>query len=218
MTGKTHYVVGVSAVLLSFPPKDIDMMATEIVLAMIGSGISDIDVSGKFARTRIKRYLLLLVVLIALLVLKNRYINKERIFSIPERKAIIALIVIGIIITFICIFGCAHRTFTHSILFMAIMCFSLLAVDRNCTIWFTTGFLTHLILDFMNRMPIKLFYPFGRGNCLYLCRHNGIVNEVLFWLGIAVVSILVTYYISKFCFNKDLFELMKIGMEKAGYV
>ena len=56
--------------------------------------------------------------------------------------------------------------------------------------YFAAGFLSHLVIDLLNRKRVHLFYPLGRGVCLNLCSSRGLVNRILFLSG-GLASILL---------------------------
>ena len=60
-------------------------------------------------------------------------------------------------------------------------------ISRQMSLFYGIGFLTHLVLDLMNRRPVKIFYPHYRGYCLNWCYCDGIVNRIMLLAGSAAV-------------------------------
>ncbi|MCC8103522.1 MAG: metal-dependent hydrolase [Clostridiales bacterium] len=48
----------------------------------------------------------------------------------------------------------------------------------------TTGCLSHLLLDCLNKKPVRLLYPIKTGFCMRLCYADGAANKVLLWVGV----------------------------------
>ena len=57
--------------------------------------------------------------------------------------------------------------------------------------YFAVGFLSHLVLDVMNRKPEKLLWPWKKGFCLGLCSARGVVNRALLGVGMASLTVIL---------------------------
>jgi membrane-bound metal-dependent hydrolase YbcI (DUF457 family) len=95
-----------------------------------------------------------------------------------------------------------HRTFTHSLSFIAISGFCVGAVYPEAAIYYAVGALLHVILDMFNHKVIEghgiwLLYPikFGDGIALKLCKAGGIGNKVLYFIGLALFALGTAIYI-----------------------
>ena len=86
-----------------------------------------------------------------------------------------------------------HRTFTHSLLGLALWSATLQLLCSALAPFFAVAFVSHLVLDLLNSKPIQLLYPWKRGFCLSLCRADGAVNSALLVGGIAMSALLLSY-------------------------
>ena len=89
----------------------------------------------------------------------------------------------------------SHRSFTHSILglfiYTAILSYSF---KDNIVTPFFFSYLSHIILDLLNKKGISLYYPFKFRFSLKLCESSGKVNQLfftIFSLSIIIVLIMI---------------------------
>lgn len=94
-----------------------------------------------------------------------------------------------------------HRTFTHSLFFIAISGFCVGAVYLDAAKYYAVGALLHVILDMFNYKVqghgIRLLYPikFGDGIALKLCKAGGTGNKVLYFIGLVLFALGTAIYI-----------------------
>lgn len=84
-----------------------------------------------------------------------------------------------------------HRKFTHS--FLAMLLFST-AVYFLCPIilgTYSIGYLSHLLLDLLNKKRVSLFYPIGKGMCLNLCYARKSANKVFMYFGFMTTAVMI---------------------------
>ena len=82
-----------------------------------------------------------------------------------------------------------HRSFTHSLLSMALFSIAMYCVCPPVGLPFLIGYASHLIADFTNRRGLQLFFPYHGRYSLKLCVHNQRANRVLFWVTLALAII-----------------------------
>lgn len=193
MMGKTHMVVGMASAIALTAPDSVGGFIAAVVGGAVGSCISDIDVNvskhGKDALyTRLIATGLVPIALLIDLIFDGGIINYMIDCSTANK-------VIGILLFVVmCVIGAmqGHRGFTHSLLAFALFSIAVGLFCLPLLVPFAIGFATHLILDLLNKKPMKLFYPIEKGVCFKLCYANKIVDKVLFVLGsVATVVFLV---------------------------
>ncbi|EEW50811.1 putative membrane-bound metal-dependent hydrolase [Corynebacterium efficiens YS-314] len=112
------------------------------------------------------------------------------IISSVLQSSIQRLIAGSAILIALVIFGrfTSHRTFTHSLLGLVSLSAGVWLLCPPLTAAFAAGFISHVLLDLLNKQPIQIFYPIEKGKfCLKLCYANGVMNTVFFLLGIVGV-------------------------------
>ncbi len=85
-----------------------------------------------------------------------------------------------------------HRGFSHSLLALVLFAGSLWLIFPAMTIPFVITFISHIILDLMNKKSLRLFYPAEKGFCLGLFYADRWANKLIatigsVWLVVAVV-------------------------------
>ena len=87
----------------------------------------------------------------------------------------------------------AHRTFTHSFLFTALLTYAGWQFTPLFGTAVCAGCLSHLFLDLTNKRPVQLFYPFKKGYCLHLFFADRTANRVLLWTGLLADILLLSW-------------------------
>lgn len=100
---------------------------------------------------------------------------------------------IGVVVLWIIGFKQNHRKFTHSILATFLYPISLGMIYRPLAWVCFVGYISHLILDLLNKKGIQLFFPLKSTFCLYLCYAGKIANKVFMWLGFIATIVLFIY-------------------------
>ncbi len=86
-----------------------------------------------------------------------------------------------------------HRSFTHSVLGIALFSLSVWLLCPPLVPAFALGMSSHAALDLLNGRRVKLLYPFGKGFCLGLCSSDGLVDRVLCSAGLVVSTAMVAW-------------------------
>ena len=191
MTGKTHLAVGTAASLLVTQPSTLKELFICIGVAIVGSVISDIDVSTSESHQTLDWILgLILAVSVLLAFAEARW--SLGIFSAILNDSSYSRIFFGTVIFLgICIFGKEqpHRSFLHSILGLALLSMAVYILSPLLVPYFAVAMASHIAIDMLNHKRVKLFYPLPGGIRLGLCSASGIVNDWLFKIGSLVVII-----------------------------
>ena len=98
----------------------------------------------------------------------------------------------GFIITCVFASGSGHRGFSHSLLALALETIFLWLVFPATAMPFAIAFVSHVLLDMMNKRSVRLFYPAKKGMCLGWFYADKLADKVAamcgtIWLIAAVV-------------------------------
>ncbi|MDO4357171.1 MAG: metal-dependent hydrolase [Clostridia bacterium] len=177
MMSKTHIAVGVATAVAVTQPQSAGALLAAILGGSVGGVICDVD-------TRANRDALLgkvLVMAIAVIILLSDSALHAGIGSALLR-ALQSARCIGLagfaVVALLCALS-PHRGFSHSLLALILFDCALRYAGVPIRAGFACGFLSHVIIDLLNKKRVRVFYPFGRGLCLNLCYADGAVNAVL---------------------------------------
>ncbi len=207
MMGYTHAVIGAAsalglAMLLGDCSQETSCIAT--IAGTLGGVIIDIDVRDKFTRPRITdalRSKLATAGLLCLGLLLDFFLEINILSNIISRNYLFiggfSVFVILLIIGFIT----PHRTFSHSLLFLALTSICIYCIFPQATKYYLIGGMMHIILDMLN-YPIHghgvwLLYPFktGKGIAFKICKAGGSGNKIFFYIGLILFTVLSVIYI-----------------------
>lgn len=186
MMGKTHVSVGVATALLVTQPVTLGGFSVAVIGGAIGGIISDMEVRSnpKFRDALHARFIALGLTVVFLLV---DVITQGLIITSFLENSSLRLITGSAILIALVIFGrsTSHRTFTHSLLGLISLSAGVWLLCPPLTTAFVAGFISHVLLDLLNKQPIQIFYPIKKGKfCLKLFYANGAMNTVFLILGI----------------------------------
>lgn len=189
MTGKTHLAVGIGATLIAVQPRSISELSLCIGASAVGSIISDIDIKGSGSRKMLNKTLLILAVSLVILVLVELK-WKFGIYS-SLSTSVVRMLTGFFIFIGICIYGKSrpHRTFMHSLLGFVLISVAANIIIPEASVYFAVGMLSHIIIDMLNYKKVNILYPAKFGVSLDVCKADGIVNKVLFYVGILLVLV-----------------------------
>lgn len=187
MTGKTHMAIGIATGLVLSRGEPAQTQLVFTLSCAIGALIPDLDhpkakLNQNFLLIKNKFFsiLLYLALTIGFVYL---YITKENL--------IFALLAI----TAFLISMSTHRGFTHSILgyLLVTSIVRILSLDYNMPnvyLGFASGYISHIIADFLTVKGIKLFYPISKHisfPIMSLTNINSIKNIILMLLGMLFI-------------------------------
>ena len=182
MMSKTHLAIGLSAALAA-APASVEGMCYALMGGAIGSLICDIDRAIPNPTEDFKQGWIIACTVFSVGFLHEsselwQKFKMEYIFSNP-----IHLISLGVLlILFLIAAHSKHRGFSHSLLFFALSTTAVFFINRQTSLFYGIGFLTHLVLDLINKKPVQIFFP-AKGFCLKLCYADGILNQILMYGG-----------------------------------
>lgn len=186
MMSMTHISIGLATAVAISNPKDFKSYLPVIAGAAIGSIICDIDCrSTKEMRDALYGRIVSGVIFIVALLIDVIFKGKMISFVIKNKNmfmvgAAIVFLVVGAIA-----YNTKHRTFSHSFLalFLYSICIGILCLPL--LIPFILGFLTHILLDILNKKEVMIFFPSEKGYCLSWFYANKVADKVFLVVGIA---------------------------------
>lgn len=195
MMGYTHVAVGAAGAMTVATIMGYDtpgMFITATVAGAIGGVVADIDTRGSAMVTdavRARHEVVGLVVVGMILLAWLHWNSHSGIipFDLSSLFGLLAFI-------FMLLAGMAtqHRTFTHSLLFLALTSAGTYFVYPGALVYFVVGGVLHLLLDMLNKPygghGVHPLYPLriGKGIAPGICASFGIGNNVFYFLGLAV--------------------------------
>lgn len=195
MQCRTHLVTSCAVNLFLFNPTTISLLGITTASSCLGGVISDVD-SRKSESNQILNKVNIITILISLIVI---VVIKLKLFDIYKYidVTILNYLITFFLLLFVSNIGSktAHRSFTHSFLFVIIMFFILTESLPNSFVFpFIIGMLIHLVLDFTNHIGITIFYPIKKRFCLDLLDSDGLINKILFYLSIFAICFYIVIY------------------------
>lgn len=186
MNGKAHTALGVGTAIgaceflgLIGSSRDLNSVAVCVAVAATAATLPDIDVGAahKVYRYSIYGMLGILVSIVAWVMLRH-----GRIGSIP-------LNVIGMMMVCgLSIYGKhqSHRGFTHSFLAEALFVIGIVMGTIGVptqyrdviVVSFAFAYMSHLLIDLLNKKGEQLLFPLPNRYCLKLCTASGLGNEL----------------------------------------
>ena len=193
MMSFTHISVGIAASVVAMQPKNTHEWLISLAGGAVGGIIPDIDVKiNKYSKDALygrEATIAIVAVVIAVDVIAHTGIVTYLLNHVGL-KLLIGLATFVIL----CVIGTrtSHRTFSHSLLALISISVSLYYVYPYFVLPFAIGFVTHILLDLLNKKPVQIFYPSHKGSfCLKWASANGLLNYTLMILGFVCVIVLI---------------------------
>ena len=196
MMGKTHIAVGIATAYMITQPKT----ATEFVAATVGGSIggimADVDVkidrSNKFAQKASLDALYgeILAIAISACAIAGDYFTGGQI--VQTITAHWQTAVIGaVMFTALTVIGeiSKHRDRTHSLLALGLFSVAALLISFPIGVAFSIGYASHLLIDLLNKSPIRILYPLKKGICIKVCYADRLGNELLLVGGVSIITL-----------------------------
>lgn len=181
MLGKTHMAAGVAASLLIMQPKNIQELILGTGVSAIGAVISDID-SGTSERHKDADKIIFMTLAAAAAMIAIEYIWHVGLYrKIMSNSSAARIVTAFAAFLVICAFGKEqpHRSFMHSILALALLAGCVAVFLPLMVPYFSIAFISHLVLDFLNRKGERLLYPLRCRFSLGICSSKGLVNKLI---------------------------------------
>lgn len=198
MLGKTHMAAGVAASLSIMQPKNIQELVLGTGVAAIGAVISDIDIGTSDSHKEADKIIAMAAVVVTAMIAAE-YIWHVGIYSRLMRNSSMARIVVAIAaFLMICDFGKGrpHRSFMHSVLALFLLTGCTMVFLPLAAPYFGIAFISHLVLDLLNRKKERLLYPWKMGFSFGLCSSKGLINKLLFRICSAASAGLFVWYLA----------------------
>ena len=182
MMSKTHLAVGIAASLAAAPATK-EGLCYALMGGSIGSLICDIDRSSERPSRDVRQgwWIAFTVFFAGFMYESYSYwqtFKAEHLLSDPLKVICLGLIIVLLLFAI----NGTHRGFSHSLLMCALSAFLIYFLSKQTCMFYIIGFLTHLLLDVLNKKPVRVFYPAG-GICLGWFYADGLANQILLLLG-----------------------------------
>ena len=195
MMGKTHIAIGVATAYLITQPTT----TTEFVAATVGGSLggimADIDVkidrSNKYAQKASMDALYgeILAIALSTCALGGEYLLGQIVQStVAHWQVAVVGAVLFIVLTVIGEMS-AHRDWTHSLFAMILFSAAVFLISIPVGMPFLIGYASHLLIDLLNKSPIRIFYPLKKGLCIKACYADRIGNEMLLVGGVCIITL-----------------------------
>ena len=201
MMGKTHIAVGIATAYMITQPKTTTEFVAATVGGSIGGIVADVDVkidrSNKYAQKASMDALYgeILAIAISACALTGDYFVGGQIIQTITAHWQTTLIgaIMFIALTMIGEMS-KHRDRTHSLLALVLFsaCTYLISIPIGTA--FLIGYASHLIIDLLNKSPIRILYPLKKGICINACYADRTGNEMLLVGGVCIITLYLLMY------------------------
>lgn len=182
MTYKAHATIATGMATMLMHSNDIKYMIGGSILAIAGALIVDIDSANSKASSYFRTMLSYGVVIVVLNIILKLYIGIDIFNNVLQNNEIKHLVIPVALLLILLVIGSRtkHRKVVHSFLFLVIYTIPIYMLVGPLYVWFSVGYLTHILVDLLNEKEERLFFPLKKGFCFGLCKSNGIVDFSLF--------------------------------------
>lgn len=195
MLSKTHITIGVATSLALSTIDSPSDCAVAIAGGALGGVIADVDIlDDDYTHDAIVGELISFS-LVAIVAALDYFLNWGITSSIFKNTIVPMIGLIGFVILYFVGFLNDHRKFTHSIFAMFLFSVCAGAIYLPFGLSFMYGYISHLLIDILNKRGIQLFFPLKFKICLKICYANKEGNTALMWIGFALTIILLIYRI-----------------------
>lgn len=191
LLGKTHMIIGISVTLAFTRPDTASQFLLAVGAGAAGATISDIDVETSDIHRNTGRIVLFSAAAIVLILMLDAFLKLGIIHRIMGDGSILRIVAGCLWFLIVCAFGKEqpHRSFMHSFLALILLDFAIALIFPKLISYFTIGFLSHLILDSLNKKKLKLLYPLKDGFCIGLFSADGLANQIFYIAGCIAVGV-----------------------------
>ena len=177
---KTHIAVGIAAALTATQPQSAEAFCIAVLGGSIGGVICDLDNQFSHASRDARLGSLLTMGIAAAVLLLDFRLHMgigRAIFRLQTPRQWAGTV--GFAAMCLLCMCSGHRSFAHSLLAMGLFCGALHLTGSPILFSFACGFLSHILLDALNKRPVLIFFPLSKGVCLNLFYADGVANAVL---------------------------------------
>lgn len=187
--------VGVAAALATLRPVTTAGCVATVIGAALGSVICDVDIrpSDK-AKDAFRWRMVALVLVCGLLAYDYLHAGIVCTYVVDHLGLEVVYGVVGLVATTVFAALSPHRTFSHSLVALALWCGSLKLLCEPLVPSFAIGVATHLLLDLTNKKGLRLFWPLGMEFSLGLWKSDGRINDLFGLVGMAASVVLFVLF------------------------
>lgn len=195
MMAKAHVTIGMAAAFTMAQPGSIPEALPVVAGASLGCLICDLDCENKTERSDSSRWRIVMAAVAAAALIEDHLLGAGMWKAIAvSGNYFWCAGIAGFVLT--CAFASVsrHRGFSHSILALMLETAFLWLIFPAAAQPFAAAFTSHQMLDIMNKKPVRLLYPAGKGFCLGWFYADRLANKVFALAGIVwlIASVLVT--------------------------
>ncbi|MBR0400613.1 MAG: metal-dependent hydrolase [Mogibacterium sp.] len=183
MLAKAHITIGMAAALTLTRPETAAEALPVIAGAAAGCLICDIDCDIAAEKKDSSRWRVAMAALFVCVLIEDHLLGAGMWEGIRPNLWFFGIAGFALACTFAGI--SKHRGFSHSLLAMAIETACLWMVFPSVCIPFMIAFLSHIVLDIMNKKPVRVLYPAKKGWCLGWFYANKTADKAFAALGTA---------------------------------
>lgn len=208
MQGKTHTMVGIACALTATGiirggDVSIPLIATSFVAGGLGGLAPDFDSKKSIGSNMMRKTIKIGMLLLLLYKFFYPYVCNEAL-PISSPLVIMQSILGWLPLFLIFLFGMNthHRTFMHSFTVCIASMICLYVLLPYWATYYLIGYVSHLLLDLLNKKRVQLLWPWPIGNvCLRLCAADGIVDKIIFIIATTASILLLFIFLSQSFFN-----------------
>lgn len=191
MMSKTHLAVGVATSLAVIHPQTIQGCMVAVMGGAVGGVLADNDILDNDYQADALIGQVLAFGITAITLVLDYYFQIGICSSIYSQPLLPIIGGIGFIILYIIGFFSEHRTFTHSFLALILYTFVAWLIYKPIALAISVAYLSHIMLDILNKRKVPILYPLEFGICLKLCYANKTANKVFMYVGLGASVVLL---------------------------
>jgi inner membrane protein len=198
MLAKAHVTIGMAAAFTVAQPQTIPEALPVIVGASLGCLICDIDCDIAAEKTDSSHWRIVMAAIAVAALIEDHLLDAGMWQSLADRGSYLWFAgLVGFVLT--CTFAgiSSHRGFSHSLLALALETISVWLVFPMAAMPFAIAFASHLILDVMNKRPVRLLYPAKKGVSLKWFYADRLANKFFAVVGsIWLIAVIIVNRLS----------------------
>ena len=191
MLAKAHIAVGMAAAFSIVRPETVAEALPVIAGGALGCLICDLDCENKSEKSESSHWRVVMMLVAAAALIEDYLLDAGMWRTLGQAGASLWSPSVqigqylwfaglaGFIITCVFASGSGHRGFSHSLLALALETIFLWLVFPATAMPFAIAFVSHVLLDMMNKRSVRLFYPAKKGMCLGWFYADKLANKLV---------------------------------------
>lgn len=199
MTGRTHMAVGAAAALLAAPLASrltgaavtgVAPVLQALLGGMVGGMLPDTDVPTSAGSKELRRAWAALAVLAACGLVYDHLHGSDLVVGVASRFSYRQIAGVAVLVA-TCAVGRAsgHRGFSHSVAALVFATFGMWMLCKPLAAAFGVGYLSHLLLDVLNKRGVRLLWPMRASARLGLFESGGAADWLFLLAGVATCAV-----------------------------